>query len=326
MTRCANTASSSASPHANFDVLESFSRHRRFNSSIVRDLMRDTDTRDVGRKIANCALRLRAQVVLQEKTKPEVNLQAAHLCNTRLCPFCEWRRTRVWRKRLYAGLEALWEDHPKRIGVFLTLTVKNCPLDRLGETIDDMNRSWQRMSKRSFFPTEFWFRRTEVTVGSSGPGQVVTAHPHFHVLLLVRPGYFSKNYVKQSEWQKQWMDSARLDYAPVVDVRRATSNSKSGSSTSENARSAVVEAAKYTTKATALMELGDATGEFHRQMRQRRLYAVSRPLSEYLKAGDVTAEEMLDNDTKPLPIGAEALDVIADWFEDSNEYVITHLS
>jgi len=122
------------------------------------------------------------------------------------------------------------------------------------------------------------------------------------------------------------MDCARLDYPPVVDVRRATSNSKSGSSTSENARSAVVEAAKYTTKATALMELGDATGEFHRQMRQRRLYAVSRPLGEYLKAGDVTAEEMLDVDTKPLPLGAEAVDVIADWFEDSNEYVITHLS
>jgi hypothetical protein len=146
------------------------------------------------------------------------------------------------------------------------------------------------------------------------------------VLLLVRPGYFSKNYVKQTEWQKQWMDCARLDYPPVVDVRRATSNSKSGSSTSDNARSAVVEAAKYTTKATELLELGDATGEFHRQMRKRRLYAVSRSFSEYLKAGDVTAEEMLDNDTKPLPVGAEALDVIADWFEDSNEYVITHLS
>ena len=326
MTRSCNSASSSASPHANFDVLESFSRHRRFNSSIVRELMRDADTRDVGRKIANCALRLKAQVVLQEKTKPEVNLQAAHLCNTRLCPFCEWRRTRVWRKRLHNALSAFYADHPKRIGVFLTLTVKNCPLDRLGETIDDMNRAWSRMSKRSFFPTEFWFRRTEVTIGASGPGQVVTAHPHFHVLLLVRPSYFSRNYVKQTKWQKEWMDCARLDYPPVVDVRRATSNSRSGSSTSEDAHSAVVEAAKYTTKATALLELGDATGEFHRQMRQRRLYAVSRPLGEYLKAGDVTAAEMLDVDTKPLPLGAEAIDVIADWFEDTNEYVITEIS
>lgn len=285
--------------------------------------MRDADTRDVGRKIANCALRLRAQVILQEEHKPEVNLQAARLCNARLCPFCEWRRTRAWRRRLYSGLDAFFEEHPKHVGVFLTLTVKNCPLTELGQTLDDMNRAWKRMKMRSFFPTDYWFRRTEVTIGSSHPMEETKAHPHFHVLLLVKPSYFGKGYVKQTEWQKQWMDSARLDYPPVVDVRRATSSSKTGSTTSKDARSAVVEAAKYTTKATELLELGDATGEFHRQLRKRRLIAVSRPLSAYLKAGDVTAEEMLDVDTKPLPPGAEAIDVIADWFEDTNEYVIT---
>jgi plasmid rolling circle replication initiator protein Rep len=280
----------------------------------------------VGQKIANCALTIKARVVLQEGLKPETNLSAARVCNTRLCPFCEWRRSRVWRKRLYGGLSGFYEDHPKRIGLFLTLTVRNCLLEDLGQTLDDMNAGWNRFIKRSFFPTEFWFRRTEITVGTSTGTGPLFAHPHFHALLLVRPDYFSRNYVKQLEWQKQWMDSARLDYAPVVGVQRAKTKSQSGCSTSEAARSAVVEAAKYSTKATALMELGDAIGEFHRQLRNRRLYAVSRPLSKYIKAGEIAAAEMMDDDSKPLPQGAEAIDVLAQWFEDTQDYVITDMS
>ena len=326
MTRCANSASGQALPYANDGVLGEFSRHRRFNNPIARDLMRDTDTRDIGLKIANCANTIKAQVLLQEELPPEVNLKAAHVCNARLCPFCEWRRSRVWRKRLYSGIEALYAEQPKRIGLFLTLTVRNCPLEHLGETLDHMNKSWKRFTKRSFFPSEYYFRRTEITVGSLTGTGGLNAHPHFHVLLFVKPSYFSHGYVKQLEWQKQWMDAARLDYVPVVDVRRAKSSSGSGSNTSSDARSAVVEAAKYSTKATALLELGDAIGEFHRQLRHRRLFAVSKALQKYIKAGDVSDAEMMDNDSKPLPQGAEAIDVFAQWFEDTQDYVITEVS
>ena len=122
------------------------------------------------------------------------------------------------------------------------------------------------------------------------------------------------------------MDSARLDYAPVVGVQRAKTSFSDGSDTSESARSAVVEAAKYSTKATALLELGDAIGEFHRQLRCRRLYAVSRPLAKYIKTGEISSDELMDNDSKPLPQGAEAIDVMARWFDDTQDYVITDLS
>lgn len=302
--------------------------------------MNDADTRDVGQKIANCALTIKADVLLHEDFEPQANLKAARLCNTRLCPFCEWRRTRAWRARLHDGLSALYEDKPKLVGVFLTLTVRNVPLERLGEQLDEMNRAWDRLRKRSFFPTDLWFRRTEVTVGDSGvsvgaltrPSGLstgtggLTAHPHFHVLLLVKPSYFSTGYIKQTQWQKEWMDAARLDYVPVVDVRRAKSKSRTGSTPSDDARSAVVEAAKYAAKATNLMELGPAITELHWQLRNRRLYALSKKLRQYIKAGNVTEQELLDNDSKPLPQGTEVVEVIAQWFEDSNEYVITHIT
>ena len=99
MPRSANSTARQAPPHANDGVLGKFSRHRQFNTPISRDLMLDAGTRDIGRKIANCAHTIKADVLLHPELQPEVNLKAAHVCNTRLCPFCEWRRTRVWRRR-----------------------------------------------------------------------------------------------------------------------------------------------------------------------------------------------------------------------------------
>ena len=325
MPRRANAVAGKAPPHANDGVLGKFNRHRQFNSPISRDLMLDTGTRDIGRRIANCAHTIRADVLLHPEVEPEVNLKAAHVCNTRLCPFCEWRRTRVWRKRLYDGLSALYEEKPKLRGVFLTLTVRNVPLEKLGDQLDEMNKSWRRFVARSFFPTDLWFRRTEITVGAKSHVEPISAHPHFHALLLVRPSYFSTGYIKQTEWQKQWMDAARLDYAPIVDVRSARQKSNAGLNPSESAKSAVVEAAKYASKATALMELGSAISEFHWQLKNRRLYSVSKELNKYIKSGDISPEELMDSDSKPLPEGTERVEVMAQWFEDTSEYLITDL-
>ena len=326
MPRRANAEAGEALQQANHGLLERFSRARSFNSPISRELMLDAETRDIGRKIANCALTLRADVLIHQDFRPDVNLKAARVCNTRLCPFCEQRRTRVWRKRLYSGLEALYADKPKLRGVFLTLTVKNVLIEDLGDELDKMNRAWERLTKKSFFPTEFWFRRTEVTVSASPASGQVFAHPHFHVLLLVKPSYFSNGYVKKSEWQKQWMDAARLNYAPIVDVRTARKKSGDGLSFAEDAKSSVLEAAKYAAKATELLELGPAIREFHWQLRNRRLYSLSSKLRKYIKAGEIEASELMDNDSKPLPAGTERVEIIAQWFEDLNEYLITDLT
>ena len=71
------------------------------------------------------------------------------------------------------------------------------------------------------------------------------------------------------------------------------------------------------------MELGPAISELHWQLRNRRLYALSKPLRKYIKQGDIDAAEMMDNDAKPLPQGTERVECIAQWFEDTSEYVIT---
>ena len=128
-------------------------------------------------------------------------------------------------------------------------------------------------------------------------------HPHFHVLLLVKPSYFTRDYIKQLKWQQEWMDAARLDYPPIVDVRSAKTSSGNGMSSEDAAKGAVLEAAKYAAKATALMELGPAISELHWQLKNRRLYAMSSRLRQFIKAGDISPDEMTDKATQPLPEG-----------------------
>ena len=325
MPRRANAQAGKALPQVHDDLLGKFTRHRQYNRPIARELMLDTGTREIGQKIANCAHTLKADLLIHPDMRPEVNLKAARVCNTRLCPFCEWRRTRAWRGRLTDGLTALYADKPKLRGVFLTLTVKNPRLEDLGATLDEMNKAWRKLTERKFFPTELWFRRTEVTVSSTPGSSSFNAHPHFHVLLLVPPSYFSTGYVKQTKWVTEWWTAAGLDYPPIVDVRTSKTKCSDGISSEENAKGAVLEAAKYATKATALMELGPAITELHYQLRNRRLYALSKNLRQYIKAGDISSEELMDNNAKPLPEGTEAIEFIAQWFEDTNEYLITDM-
>lgn len=303
-------------------VLEAYSKHRRYNSGIVRSLMQDTDTRGAAQRIANCGLRLKLDVFEDDAQGPEHRLTAARVCNHRLCPFCEWRRARVWRKRLFDGLEALQLDHPTRKPLFLTLTCRDPRLEGLRAQVQEMNEAWHRLTKRCGFPSNFWFRRLEITI-TALPGGGYKAHPHFHVLLLVRSSYFSTGYIRQTEWQRMWMESAKLDYPPVVDVRRGYKKSTSGGRNSSDARASVLEACKYATKASSLLELGDALPEFAAQVHGLRYYACSRPLSAYLQTGDVTAEELLDNNLSVIPPHVPYWKCVADWQEDLNEYLFT---
>ena len=101
-----------------------------------------------------------------------------------------------------------------------------------------MNAGWKRLIERKNWPGEGWLKSVEVTRGQDG-----SAHPHFHVMVMVKPSYFSHGYIKQEEWAEQWKSVMRLDYMPVVDVR-AVKPKKEG----QTIEAAVVETLKYATK------------------------------------------------------------------------------
>ncbi|MCE4093463.1 protein rep, partial [Klebsiella pneumoniae] len=87
--------------------------------------------------------------------------------------------------------------YPDSRWMFLTLTVRNCAIGELGDTLSRMNTAFQRLKDRKEFrPVQGRIRTTEVTRGSDG-----SAHPHFHTLMMVPPGMLNgKSYVKHARW------------------------------------------------------------------------------------------------------------------------------
>ena len=284
----------------------------------------DDGTLEIAKAIGNCATSIAVDVPLDGPEAGRPLLRAANPCNRRLCPFCEWRRSRAWRARFFEGLPRFHEDFPTHQAIFLTLTVKNCAVDDLRTTINEMHRAWHRMTRLSFFPTKFWFRRTEITL-QGGAAPLLGSpkfHPHIHAVLFVPAGYFSHGYVKQSEWRNQWQMSARLDYQPVVDVRRAKSRSSAGGATIEQSRSAGLEASKYATKATDLIAMGSVLGQYHFQVKGLRLSASSTSMKPYLSDANINNSELVDSETGD---GGPTARGKALWFEDVQEYLFTDI-
>jgi len=304
-------------------------------SLVARPMGRHDDTRDVALRMANCAERLALAIEQQDSGKLKAWIEQGFFCSARLCPICEARRSRAWRARVLRGLVLCHQAHPKHAALFLTLTVKNCPVPELRPTLDAMTKGWDRFKRCSFFPTNLWLRRTEITLGRPAYGDDLPvapqrhhpaaehdnsgglpadepaktwaaaqrkwagitpwAHPHFHCLLMVPPSYWHKTYVSQAQWQSQWATAMRLDYAPVVDVRRAYSNREVDNPLADIS-AAGVEAAKYISKAQDILSMGENVCEFHRQIQNVRMRAVSAELSKFIKAGEVSHQEMLDTD------------------------------
>lgn len=149
-----------------------------------------------------------------------LRLHSALFCRVGLCPICLWRKSLMWRARFFNEIDDLIHHHPKLRYVFLTLTVKNCKPEDLKAELKHLNQSWDRLCKRIQFPANRrgagYVRALEVTRNSNDN----SCHPHFHVLMAVRPSYFTgAGYVSHENWVKLWQECARLDYLPSVKVR-----------------------------------------------------------------------------------------------------------
>ena len=157
---------------------------------------------------------------------------------------------------------------------------------------------------------------------SKRPFDAPSFHPHIHVVLFVPGAYFGRNYIRQTEWRKEWMDAARLDYAPVVDVRRARTKSSSGGHAIDESRLAGIEAAKYATKATDLISMGDVLTDYHYAIKGLRLSAASSSMRPYLSDSSMAVDELLDAEAPP---SVECVRGKALWFEDVQEYLFSDI-
>ncbi len=124
----------------------------------------------------------------------------------------------------------------------MTLTVKNVPGAELNSTLTQLTKSFDRLFKRKKVQSNLlgYLRSIEVTYNEDRKDY----HPHIHVLLFVRPNYFSgrgDNYISQEEWAELWAKSLKVDYVPMIDIRSVKDRGK-------GLHGAILETAKYPMK------------------------------------------------------------------------------
>ncbi|MEH3699454.1 protein rep, partial [Escherichia coli] len=96
---------------------------------------------------------------LKDTGETRLRLREAHFCRVRHCPVCQWRRSLMWQARFYQSLPKIVADYPDSRWMFLTLTVRNCDIADLGDTLTAMNAAFQRMKDRKEFkPVQGWIR------------------------------------------------------------------------------------------------------------------------------------------------------------------------
>jgi plasmid rolling circle replication initiator protein Rep len=243
----------------------------------------------------------------------EVNgmvLKQACFCRVRYCAMCQWRKSLLWKALMYKSYDEIMQKHPTHRFVFLTLTIKNPTIGDLRETIQHMNKSWQRLIKRKEFMAvvDGWIRTTEVTrpkqprknkkdpIVYCPETKNTHAHPHFHVILMVDPSYFGRNYIKQLKWAELWGDCLRADYVPVVDVRVV--KPKKGAD-DDGMKAAIAETLKYAVKPDDIMHDNEDPKarewfyELTRQTHKLRFVATGGVLKNALKADNAVTNDDL---------------------------------
>lgn len=189
----------------------------------------------------------------------------------------------MWKVKAYQALPRIIQDYPKHRWLFLTLTVKNCPIEKLRENLDWINKSFIRLTKLKEFPAIGWIKSVEVTRGRDG-----NAHPHIHCLLLVPPGYFGANYLSQQRWIELWQQSARLDYKPMIYVKAIAKH--------HDPMSIIPEIFKYQVKESDLIANRDWFLELTKQLHKTRAVAVGGVLRHYMSELEKEPENLIGND------------------------------
>lgn len=234
----------------------------------------------------------------------DLKLESMFTCKDRFCAFCNWRRARKLGIQTYKVLDAIQEAQKVRF-VFLTVTVQNCLLNDLSDTIKSMNKAFEKMARSKRFKSSIlgWSRILEYPPQKNNSDFV---HPHFHCMLVVKSRYFDTGldlYINQNEWQQLWKKSLGVSYDPSVDIRIFKSNGHA-----DPIARAVAEFAKYPLKHVDLEALSvEQFEQLTIQMMKKRAVAFGGIIKDYRK------KLILDD--------VEDGDLIYDEIEASSEWV-----
>jgi len=263
-----------------------------FYNAVQSEFERYGRFKNYPKRLIACALTLWfSQHAHLETGEAFYKLAFAEFCRIRHCPVCQSRLSMKWIAKFHQIMPKLEIEYPKTQFLLLTLTVPNCKVGDLRETIQEMNTAWNRMANRAFFKKQIlgYIRATEVTMNPKNK----TAHPHFHVLLHVKNSYFAgSNYIKQDTWLQHWRDAMRDDSITQVDIRKVRESKKK--TKSENLVSGALEIVKYATKHENIAQDAEWFMEYVLQVDRLRFMATGGTLKNLM--ADLDNDDLIHND------------------------------
>jgi len=281
-------------------------------------------------------------VLTFKQTNEGLKLNQAYFCKVRLCPMCNWRRS---LKLTYENkkIVEVANSRQKLRWIFLTLTVKNCKGNELEGTIKEMMEGYHRLMKykRVDESIEGWFRALEITKNNEDN----TYHPHFHVLIAVKPMYFARKnrYIPQEEWTSLWEKAMKLDYTPIVhvqavkakktkkDFKEIVADMEKSISEAQAVQKAILEASKYTVKDTDILtgtkqQKIETVYTLDNAMAHKRLVAWGKSLKKIRDELRLEEKENdlinIDDESQKDEVAEEITKVTAYWHIGLKTYVI----
>jgi len=235
---------------------QNHTKHKLMNNDIIIKLQQCGFDKEAN-LVNGCGTRIGFSIQEHMQTKDtRRRLKEANFCKFRFCATCNWRRNLNINKELLQAFEAV-EATRSVSYLFLTLTVKNCKTSDLRATVKLMNEAFKRMSKTKAYKNTILghFKALEIVGDKTPAGEV---HPHFHIILIVSSSYFkSPKYIRTEQWASMWQKALRVDYTPIVDVRRIKAKRTKNGKKLTALQSAVFEVAKYSVKHSELTQRND---------------------------------------------------------------------
>lgn len=203
-------------------------RANKYVSALLSESLQRLNLSKKSDLVRGCATFLRFKECGNPNCGHHKSLELSNFCRVRLCPMCAWRKSLVVAHQVKQVAHVLAQREKVR-WLFLTLTIRNCEGSELKPTVTELMEGFRRlmMYKAVKGATLGWFRALEVTHNLDEFSESYdTYHPHFHVLIAVKPSYFGKGYIDQAQWTSLWKKAMKLSYEPVVHIQTVKEKSR----------------------------------------------------------------------------------------------------
>lgn len=197
-------------------------------------------------------------VMLENETRDKQKLDIGFFCKQRMCSGCAWRAA-VAAAQCVSSISGAAVDEHEREMIFVTLTVPNVKGSELRETIRHLYKSWKRLTARKrYAPWVDNIRKLEITYNAKRNDY----HPHLHIIVFVKPGYFKRGYISHKQLLEDWRHATGDESITQVNLKKCRDLGTTN---------AILEVSKYSCKASDYLQSEEVFDTMYRALHHTRL-------------------------------------------------------